>query len=217
MGFGLYPEAKAMRQALAAEGCDLDVARKAGVLKNDFAGYILVPWSDDRGRPLTIYARYQAKEHPGGQSKTLALPGAGTKRSPLCLDRALRTSHRDLVAVEGIFDVTLLHARGDTRVISPVAAQFSERQVQTLVRHRIRSVTLCMDPDGGGVAGTRSCVLQLLRAGITPYVAPELPDGLDPDEFLIRYGMDAWRAHVSEPSHGLRWQAERLLEGLHDE
>ena len=74
--------------------------------------------------------------------------------------------------------------------------------------------SFAVDPDGAGDKGTLSCVEALLAAGITPYVAPTLPEALDPDEFVNRHGMDAWRAHVAEPAHGLRWHAERLCRTL---
>jgi putative DNA primase/helicase len=73
-------------------------------------------------------------------------------------------------------------------------------------------ITLCGDPDHGGERGTNSNLLRLTEAGISVYVAPKLPDELDPDEFLIREGMEGWEAHIKAALHGFRWKAQSLIE-----
>ena len=153
LGMGLYRSVEEFEAALKGVGCDLDVAKKAGLTWSMLEGYILVPWMDAAGAPLTIYGRWPEKVPPEGRPKTIALPGKGTKGSPLYFDRARQAGHSDLVAVEGVFDAALLQARGETRIIAYVAAQFSRGQVATLSKYRINSVTIVPDPDGGGDRG----------------------------------------------------------------
>jgi hypothetical protein len=144
--------------------------------------------------------------------KTLSLPGPDTKRSPLFLDRALSAGHRDVVAMEGVFDACVAQALGDQRAVAYVAAQFSGEQIKTLQRRRIESVTICPDPDGGGDRGAVASVKALALAGITAYVCPRLPDGLDPDEFITAVGIDGWREHVERKVHGFRHVAQTILD-----
>lgn len=63
-----------------------------------------------------------------------------------------------------------------------------------------------------GLEGTNSKLLRLTEAGISVYIAPKLPDGLDPDEFLVREGMEDWKTHIDAAKHGFRWKAQRLAE-----
>jgi replicative DNA helicase len=135
-----------------------------------------------------------------------------SKRSPLYLDRALAAGHRDLIVVEGVFDAAILQVRGETRAIAWVAANPSEDQIQTLVKCKIQTLTFCLDPDGAGDKGTRQGIAHLTKAGISTYAAPVLPDGLDPDEFVNRHGIAAWTAHISASIHGLRFEAQKILE-----
>ncbi|MCO5166612.1 MAG: toprim domain-containing protein [Planctomycetes bacterium] len=212
MGLGFYPSVADVRYALAPELHP--VAREAGLLWERLEGYVLFPWLDDWGRPLTLYGRWPGKAPPERRPKAVALPGSGTKRSPLYFDRARAAGERDLVLVEGVLDAAVLQARGETRVVACVGAQLARAQVETLVRHKVASVTICLDPDRAGERGALACVRALGEAGIAAYVAPRLPDGLDPDELVLRDGLDAWRAHLGRAQAGARWRAERALEGV---
>jgi putative DNA primase/helicase len=167
---------------------------------------------DAYGRPLTLYGRWPAKTLPAGRPKTIALPGEDSKRSPLYFDRARQAGHSEVVLVEGVLDATLLQALRDTRVIACVSAQLSRLQVQTLARHKVHTVIICLDPDQGGERGVVSCIKSLKAAGIRAYVAPTLPDGLDPDELVLRDGLDAWRAHIAQAQPAVLWQVDRALQ-----
>lgn len=213
LGLGYYDSVANVRETLRARGYDVEAAKEAALLWEKLEGYITIPWHDATGAPLTIYGRWKTKAAPEGRPKTIALPGEGSKGSPLYFDRARRAGRRDLVAVEGVFDAALLQARGEARAVAYVAAQLSRLQVETLVRFNVASVVLVPDPDGGGDKGAESSVNALLRVGIPVYVAPRLPDGLDPDEFLLREGIDGWRAHVAGAVPGSVFMVRRILAG----
>lgn len=233
---GVFPSADRVAKMLTEKGFLMDDAIDCGLLyeRRDESGkpiagaygsslsnYIIVPWNDEHGRPLTLYGRWQSKTPPEGRPKTTALKNPGTteepwlrsKRSPLYLDRALAAGHRDLVVVEGVFDAAILQVRGETRAIAWVAANPSAEQIQTLVKCKIQSVTFCLDPDGAGDSGTRDGIKHLTKAAISTYAAPLLPDGLDPDEFVNQRGIGAWTDHIEASIHGLRFTAQKILEG----
>jgi putative DNA primase/helicase len=218
---GLYLSSGDVRRFLVGNEHSLDDAKAAGVLWPDLEGYILFPWFDDAGQILTLYGKWHDGKPPEGTPKTIALPNPKgkdkrdwekTKRSPMYLDRAVRAGHKNVVLVEGVSDAALLQVRGDSRVIACVGSRLSREQVQTLARRQVQAVTIVLDPDEAGDGGTRSCIESLDEAGITPFVAPKLPDGMDPDDFVIAHGVGAWRAHVDQAEHGYRHVARSILE-----
>ena len=219
---GLYPQLEYLKREFQRRGHTAEDISESCTLDSKLVGYTTWPWRDDTGALLTLYGKWPDKTPPAGRPKTTALPnprdGGGkgwlhSKRSPYLLDRALAAGHRDLILVEGPTDAALPQLRGDARVIACVAAQLSGDQVETLRRRGVRSVIIALDPDQAGESGVESCVRQLAGAGIRPYVAPKLPDGLDPDEFILRDGIDGWKKHVAHPAHGYRHLAQALIDG----
>lgn len=218
LGFGLYSK-DATEEALTRGGHAPQIVEESAATWRGFDGYVVIPWRDARGAPLTAYGAWPGKP-PEGKPHKVALPnpkdasgGAWekTKRAPLYLDRALKAEERNLVLVEGVFDAALLQARGDPRVVACVAASFSREQVKTLKDYRVQSVTICLDPDKAGDTGVLSCLRQLGEVGISGYVAPRLPEGQDPDEYVNANGMEAWRAHIDRAVPGVLHRAELEL------
>lgn len=200
--FGLALEPDRLRQELVAAKHDLDLSAQAGVLSKHWFHYITIPWRDEFGDLLNIYGRYAGKDVPDGHKKLLSLPGEEIKRVPLYLDRALRAGHREIVIVEGVFDAAMAQARGDARVVALAGVQVSGGQALTIRLRRIESVTICLDPDRAGAEGTVRCIRGLQAESILVRVAPKLPDGLDPDEFIRKEGIEAWREHVGRAITG---------------
>lgn len=245
---GFYDSTEAFRVALEKAGVETKDVVDSFVLRPKMEGFIVVPWLDDRGRPLTLYGRWKTKvpplqkDHPAYRPgrdkaraewearkasgvtvgewtepevpKTTALPGDDTKASPLYFDRARAAGEREVVLVEGVFDAALPQVRGDARVVASVGAVASKLQVETLVRNRVKAVYICGDPDKGGDAGTLNNIRNLTAAGISTYVVPRLPEGLDPDEFILRHGIDAWRKRVLEAVPGSVFRAGLALQGV---
>ena len=207
-GLGLYPGARVVGQTLVHGGhrsCPEHGATDA------LEGYLTVPWHDAAGHPLTLYGRWPSKTIPDGKPKTYALPGQSSKRSPLFLDRALRAGHMTVVLVEGDLDAMVLRSLGASDVCAYLGATPSREQLETLRRRAIEAAMICPDPDAAGDAGVLS-FLKNADPGIRTYVAPPLPDGQDPDEFVLAAGIEGWQEHLKGADSGLTWQARGALE-----
>lgn len=215
LGLGYYSLALEFRRTLKDHGHPLKVVDDASVLWSKWEGYVLFPWLDEHGHPLTIYGRWHTAEPPDERPRTLVLPGEETTRSPLYFDRARQEGCEDVVMVDEVLPAALLQAYGDHRVVACGAEQVSRLQVETLARHQVRSVTLCLATDAAEGESTTTCLRALTDAGIRSYVAPRLDNDLPPDTFLLLHGLDAWRERIGQARRGVLWRAERLMDS-HD-
>ena len=208
LGLGLYPQLCEIRGVLAGAGYGTSENEGAW---DKLTGFVTFPWHDEYGHALTLYGRWPGRQPPAdGRAKTLALPGEGSKASPLYFERARRFHRRDIVMVEGLLDAAVAQSRGLTDVVAYVGGQPSYAQLRTLHRCGIRAVTICPDPDAGGNAGIVSFVKNV-DPSIRAYVAPDLPDSHDPDEFIIEHGEDAWHQHVGRAVRGAVYRASTIL------
>ena len=210
LGLGFFSSYSDVVRDLQERGFELNEIKSVGL--KSLEGYITYPWLDANSRPLTIYGRWHTQVPPARKPKTIALRGQSTKRSPLYLDRALKARHSEIILVEGVNDAALAQSLGLTNVCAYVAASCSSEQIETLKRKGIEKVILCGDPDNAGDNGTASNLNRMIKAGISVHIAPRLPDNLDPDEFILKYGVEAWNEHIKNAQHGFRWQAKRLVQ-----
>lgn len=196
---------------LQSIGFSDDEIKSSGVCQNKFDKYISFPWLDVNGKILTIYYRYSEKNPPEGKPKTYALHGEKTKSHPYLFDLVRKNNHRECIFVEGLFDAIGLQINGETRACSGIGASFSNDNINQLKRHRIERVYHIGDPDDGGDAGTESNLTRLLDEGIEVFIPERLPDGLDPDEYVKRDGIDALKQRIENAQHGLTWKAKQLI------
>lgn len=98
------------------------------------------------------------------------------------------------IVVEGYFDVISLKEQGENRAVAGMGTALTHEQLRLLYQVTPH-IVFCYDGDSAG----RKAVLRLLPNILKSLRDKEtcaflfLPDGLDPDEFVIQRGIDAWR------------------------
>lgn len=97
-------------------------------------------------------------------------------------------SRDKILLVEGNIDVVKLHQMGINYAVAPLGTAFTERQA-TLLKRFGREVYLCLDGDFAGQKATHRDIEILRNIGITPKIL-KIPDNLDPDEFIDKFGVD---------------------------
>ncbi len=93
------------------------------------------------------------------------------------------------VLVEGYMDVLGLQQAGIATAIASCGTALSQKHAEILAKLAKRVVTL-YDADDAGVAATRKSAELLLTVGLDVKVA-RLPEGEDPDTFVLKHGKDA--------------------------
>lgn len=178
-------------------------------------------WRDERGRAQTFWARSLAEE---GDTDARYLYLRGSRRAdlpPYGLSEVLAGSpeaRRDLVLVEGVFDLHQLRAHGLESVAALGGTGARPQLFERLASLGIETVTLCLDNDDPGQAATARVVEQAARATESPalfVVDPKrLGSAKDPDAFVLTRGIAAWRALLEERECAVGWRVGEHLRAV---
>jgi DNA primase len=116
----------------------------------------------------------------------------------------------EAVLVEGNFDVVSLHARGITHVVAPLGTAFTAGQAKLLKRFA-PNVTILFDGDAAGRKATRASRGPCREGGLAAKVAV-LPDGVDPDDLVLKKGKEALEAVLKSAREMMEYLMEDALD-----
>lgn len=102
-----------------------------------------------------------------------------------------------VLVVEGFMDVIALYKVGIKNVVAMMGTAVTNEQANLLQRLST-NIFLCFDGDSAGNMATMSCANELTKVGITPKVI-RLPENLDPDEYIKKYGSDNFNDYLDNP------------------
>lgn len=198
--FGYYTDLDDVNARLAAAGLTAEEIECSGVTADArWSGRLVGAVRDPWGRLATFYAR-DLGATAADMARYLFLRG-GRKPVAFGLDVALRADaggKENLLIVEGLFDVVSLQARGFLNVagLGGHGRHLTAKRWGALAALGIRRITLVLDNDKGGRAGTLAALKNCSRAEAAPDVFVVEPSHLgrykDPDQFVRSRGVSAF-------------------------
>jgi DNA primase len=183
---GLSPGGDRLAAKARAKGYTQEELVAAGLVNrggNDyFAGRLIFPLTDGRGRVLGFGARRLAEDDPIPAKYVNSPEGELFKKSSIVygLDRARASIAKQdrAVVVEGYTDVLALHQRGLEAAVASMGTALTEAQLREL-RRLTRRLYLCFDADAAGAEATLRGMELANRQFEEVWVVP-LPPGTDP-------------------------------------
>ena len=122
---------------------------------------------------------------------------------------AIRKAGR-AVLLEGYMDVIGCHQAGIEYTVAPLGTSLTEEHARLLKRYT-ENVIVLFDPDTAGIKAALRGSLLLVGKGLFVKVA-SLPDGLDPDEYIVKYGKDAFEKILDNAEDLIAFHTRRQLE-----
>jgi DNA primase len=185
---GLSPSGDRLAAKARAKSYSQEELVAAGLVNrrgNDyFAGRLVFPLADARGRVLGFGARRLSEEDPIKAKYVNSPEGELFRKSSTVygLDRARATIAKEsrAVVVEGYTDVMALHQRGLESAVASMGTALTELQLRELRRLTPR-IYLCFDADAAGAEATLRGMELAYRQFEEVWVVP-LPPGADPAE-----------------------------------
>jgi DNA primase len=112
------------------------------------------------------------------------------------------------IVVEGYMDVIGVYSAGVKNVVAPCGTALTQQQVSSLRRHA-PEIVVNFDPDKAGRNATERSIEVLLNERMQVRVL-ELPDGVDPDEYILANSAEAYADLVKNHTQRyFHWLAER--------
>lgn len=115
---------------------------------------------------------------------------------------------KSVIVMEGFMDVIRASSIGLDNVVASMGTAITKNQA-LLLKKLAPTIILCFDGDQAGLKATIACMNELVNIGVIPQII-RLKDNLDPDEFISKYGKDAFLEILDNPTNMIDFKIECL-------
>ena len=122
-----------------------------------------------------------------------------------------KQNKRDLILVEGYMDVIALNNNGIDIAVASLGTAFTVDQAK-LAKRYADNIYICYDSDSAGIKATKRAIEIFREAEIGVNII-ELGQGLDPDDFVKKYGKEAFEKKMDEALDEYNYAYEQILNG----
>ncbi len=174
----------------------LAYVKENGQITDYFRGRVMFPIKNTIGEVIAFGARALGDFQP----KYLNSPETPlfSKRKTLYgIFEALRDIRKEkkILLLEGYMDVISAHQRGIGFALAPLGTAFSHEHAQLAKRYS-KDIVVMFDGDTAGQNAAIKAGEIFMESGLYVKIAA-LPDGLDPDDFLIKHGVDKFNEQLN--------------------
>lgn len=214
-GLGFAPDSwDVLRKFLLKRGFEEELLVEAGLLSESsnrkgryfdkFRNRVMFPIHDGQGQVIAFGGRVMSKEEKPKYLNSPETPLFHKGRHLYNLHRARPSMRKENQAIllEGYMDVIAAYQNGVEHVVAALGTAMTNDHVRILSRN-VEEIIMTFDGDEAGQrAALRSLDVVKETGGVKARVAT-LPDGLDPDEFLGKFGKDAFIRAISDQSSSM--------------
>ena len=163
-----------------------------------FRNRVMIPITNKQGKVIAFGGRVMEKIEPKYLNSP-ETPIFNKRRNLYNLDKARESGYKEkkLIISEGYMDVIALDRYGFDYAVAPLGTALTEEQI--LEAWKVcQEPILCLDGDAPGTKAAMRAVdrvLPILKAGDSLKFL-FLPDNMDPDEYLNKFGKDALLSYL---------------------
>lgn len=209
---------------LREHGVDLEIAAKAGLVKEGQRGYydfyrdrLMIPTYATTGEVIAFGGRALGDEEPKYlNTSTTPVYTKGQHLYALNIARRAAQAERTLIVVEGYLDCIALHEAGFENTVAALGTSFTEKQAMEL-RKYADYVFLCYDADAAGSAAATktidiaSNVIEHTGSSVRIVV---LPPGEDPDSYVRTRGAKAFAELLEAAKPSIEFKLDPQIDRL---
>ncbi len=195
-------------------GAGLSRHSRNGGLIDVFRNRVMFPIIDVQGSIIAFGGRTMEADH-GGRKYINTNDTLIYKKSHNLygLNWAKDSKSDTVVVTEGYMDVIAMWQAGFENVVASQGTAFTDDQARLLSRYAQR-VILSQDGDAAGQKAIRKSI-PVLRAVINDVRVLNIPDNLDPDEYIKKYGAERMKKLIDGSRSELEFRLDEIRSG-HD-
>ena len=200
---GFVPENSSyLFNSIKSKNYDKDVMEKSGLFGfsgsktyDRFRSRIMFPISTRAGKIIAFGGRIFGKDDPAKYMNSPETPLYKKSQVFYGLDitRDVIIKKESAILVEGYTDLIQLYQAGIKNVVAVSGTAFTEQHVNA-IRNFTSKVYLCYDGDLAGINAAKKAGYTLLKGGIDSKVIV-IPEGLDPDDWILRDGKEEFESN----------------------
>lgn len=190
-------------------GANLAIKNKYGNLTDFFRERVMFPIIDLQGTVVGFGGRTMQKDHGGRKyintNNTLVYKKSNNLYG---LNFAKKAKSDTLIVVEGFMDVITMSQAGIKNAVASQGTAFTSEQAR-LVSHYAKRVILSQDGDAAGQQAIRRSIPILKATGLDVRVLT-IPENLDPDEYIRKYGVYDFNKRVEQCGSDVDFSIEEI-------
>lgn len=186
----------------------MKVSARTGKPYDLFRGRVMFPIIDTSGRVIAFGGRVMDGSEPKYLNSS-DTPVFKKSRNLFALNYAKNNCAEEMILCEGYMDVISLHAAGVGNAVATLGTALTPEQARIMTKYTKR-VILTYDSDAAGQRADERAIGLLSEVGLDVRVL-KLKGAKDPDEFIKKYGVDAFRDALSGSSSKFRYTVNSII------
>lgn len=183
-------------------------SQKNGTVYDIFRNRVMFPIIDPSGNVVAFGGRVMDDSKP--KYLNSADTAAFNKRRQLfALNFAKNCCAEKMILCEGYMDVIALHAAGFEYAVATLGTAITPEHARLFSKYT-QKVIISYDADEAGQNAANKAMKLLGEVGMDVRVL-KLNGAKDPDEYIVKYGADRFRATLEESRTGFEYKLDRIL------
>lgn len=203
-GMGYSVDGYGLLKTLTSQGFSKETLILAGLINEDgydpLAKRLIVPIINAKGQVIGFGGRTLIKDAKPKYRNTKATPIFDKRKNLYNINLFKRTlaeeRHSFIILMEGYMDVISIYQAGIHNVVASMGTSLTIEQCNEIKKY-VSKVYVCFDGDTAGQIATWRSLDMLASVNLEVRVM-SMPQGLDPDDCVNKYGVEGFNKFVNE-------------------
>ncbi len=183
-------------------------SQKTGRAYDYFRNRVIFPIINTSGDVIGFGGRVMDDSKPKYLNSS-DTPGFKKSKNLFALNYAKNYCSERLILCEGYMDVIACHAAGFENAVATLGTALTQEQARLMAKHT-KEVLIAYDSDEAGQNATRKAIKLLSDVGLEIRVL-KMEGAKDPDEYIRKFGADAFRALLDAGKTGFEFKLDAVL------